>query len=278
MTKIIDLQTPCNPTWCPTCGNFGIWGAFKSAAVLNGWDNTNTVLTAGIGCHSHILNFIKLTSFEGLHGRAIPVATGIKIARPNLNVFVFTGDGDCLAEGGNHFLHACRRNHDLTVILHDNAVYGLTTGQTSPTSPHDFKSKSTPLGNLDQPISPVALAIAAGATFVARGYAPDIPHLTELITLANSHKGLAIIDVLQPCMSFNHIYTHQYYQTNTYYLDKGHDVKNKQAAFQKSLEWGEKQIPLGIFYQVEKPSYEEQLPKMDQKNLTNMEELLKKYF
>ncbi len=277
MTKIADLQTKCDPTWCPGCGNFGIWGAFRNAAVLNGWDNTNTVLTAGIGCHSHILNFVKLTSFEGLHGRAIPVATGIKIARPNLNVFVFTGDGDCLGEGGNHFLHACRRNHNLTVILHDNAIYGLTTGQTSPTSPLDFKSKSTPFGNLDQPISPVTLAIAAGATFVARGYAPDIPKLTELITLANNHKGLAVIDVLQPCVTFNHRYTHQYYQANTYYLGKDHDIKNKEAAFKKSLEWGEKQIPLGIFYQVEKPSYEEQLPKLDQKNLTNLEELLKEY-
>jgi 2-oxoglutarate ferredoxin oxidoreductase subunit beta len=121
-------------------------------------------LTAGIGCHGHMINYVKITSVEGLHGRALPMATGIKMANNKLNVFVFTGDGDSLAEGGNHFVNACRRNHDITVILHDNAIYGLTTGQTSPRSPHGFKSKSTPFGNIDEPISPVTLAIASGAT------------------------------------------------------------------------------------------------------------------
>src|SRR3972149_490933 len=136
MTSMQDLKTQCFPNWCPGCGNLAIWSAFKNAAVANTWDNANTALVAGIGCHGHMVNFVKITSFEGLHGRALPVATGVKLANHDLNVFVFTGDGDCLGEGGNHFIHACRRNHDLTVIIHDNSLYSLTTGQTSPTTPH----------------------------------------------------------------------------------------------------------------------------------------------
>lgn len=284
MTKLEDLSTGCSPTWCPGCGNIAIWAAFKSAAVKQGWDNTNTALVAGIGCHGHIVNFVRLTSFEGLHGRALPIATGIKLANHRLNVFVNSGDGDCLGEGGNHFIHTCRRNHDLTIMLHDNALYGLTTGQTSPASQHGFKSKSTPEGNPDWPISPVTLAIASGATFVARAYAGDIPKLTEIIIKANEHKGTSIIDILQPCVTFNKVCTHPFYQTNTYYLGEDHDATNKEAAFTKSLEWGEKQIPLGIFYQVEKPTFESQLPQIAEKPLVenplsrqNLEELFKKY-
>jgi 2-oxoglutarate/2-oxoacid ferredoxin oxidoreductase subunit beta len=267
MTELKDLQTPCFPTWCPGCGDYAIWAAFKNAAVSQGWDNTNSVLVAGIGCHGHIVNFTKITSFEGLHGRPIPVATGVKLANNRLNVFVSTGDGDCLGEGGNHFIHACRRNHDLTIMLHDNAIYGLTTGQTSPTSPHDFKTKSTPLGNPDEPLNPLALAIASGATFVARAYAGNIPKLTEIIIKANEHKGISVIDILQPCVTFNKTCTHAFFQENTYYLDESHDVTNKEQAFKKSLEWGEKQIPLGIFYQAEKASYESQLPQIAEKPL-----------
>ena len=281
MTKMKDLVN-CPPTWCPGCGNLTLWAAFKNAAVLKSWDNTNSILVAGIGCHGNILNFIKLTSFEGLHGRAIPVATGIKLANHSLNVFVFTGDGDCLGEGGNHFIHACRRNHNLTVIIHDNALYALTTGQASPASPHGFKPKSTPQGNLDEPISPVTLAIASGASFVARAYAGDIQQLTQILIAANDHPGLSVVDILQPCITFNKLYTHAFFQANTYNLGEDHDPQNKVEAFKKSLEWAKK-IPLGIFYQVEKPSYESQLPQIKSsplvKNFTprNIEQLLKKY-
>lgn len=274
MITLQDLTTPCPPTWCPGCGNFGTWGAFKNAVVKEGWDNTNTVLTAGIGCHSHILNFTKITSLEGLHGRAIPVATGIKLVNNKLNVFVFTGDGDCFGEGGNHFIHACRRNHDLTVIIHDNALYALTTGQTSPTSPAGYKSKSTPMGNPDLPFSPLTLAIASGATFVARAFSTDIQRLTELMIAANKHKGIAVIDVLQPCPSLSKEYTNAYLMENIYQLGPDHNVKDKEQALKKSLEWGEKQIPLGIFYQVEKPVFESQLEQIKEQSLL---ELLKKY-
>lgn len=284
MTQLADLMTKCTPNFCPGCGDFAIMAAFKNAAVKKGWDNTNTFMTAGIGCHGHILNFVKISSLEGLHGRPVPVATGAKIANNNLNVFAFTGDGDSLAEGTNHFVHACRRNHDITIILHDNAIYGLTTGQTSPRSPHGFKSKSTPTGNLDNPINPVTLAIASGATFVAREYAAHIPQLTELIIKANEHKGISILDVLQPCISFNPEYTNEFYQTNTYYLGEGFDKTNKKQAFEKSLEWGEKQIPLGIFYEVDQPSYEAQIPQIKNQSLIsnpptakNITEILKKH-
>ena len=284
MTQMSDLITQCSPTWCPGCGNIAIWGAFKNAAVQKGWDNTNTAIVAGIGCHSHLINFTKLTSFEGLHGRAIPVATGIKLVNHKLNVFVFTGDGDCLGEGGNHFVHACRRNHNISIFIHDNAIYGLTTGQTSPTSPHGYKSKSTPEGNIDNPINPLTLALASGATFVARGYAGDIPTLTQLMIGANEHKGIAVLDILQPCVTFNKLYTHTYYQENIYQLGQDHNPKDKEEAFKKALEWEPKYIPVGVFYQVEEPTYESQLPQIADRSLIeiqperkNLEDLFNKF-
>lgn len=260
MTTIADLTTPCQPNFCPGCGDFAIWSAFRQAAVKAGWDSTNSALVTGVGCHGHILNFIKITGFGSLHGRSVPVAEGIKLANPNLNVFVFTGDGDSLAEGGNHFIHACRRNHDLTIILHDNAIYGLTTGQTSPRSPHGFVTKSTPEGNIDEPVNPLALAITMGATFVARTYAGNIPHTTELIIKANQHPGLALVDILQPCVTFNKKMSHEFYQQNTYMLGDDHDPTNKLAALEKSWQWGDQQIPVGIFYQEAKSTYEAQIP------------------
>ncbi|PIR43442.1 2-oxoacid ferredoxin oxidoreductase [candidate division WWE3 bacterium CG10_big_fil_rev_8_21_14_0_10_32_10] len=284
MTQLIDLNTTCSPNWCQGCGNLPLWAAFKNACVEKTWDNTNTAIVAGIGCHGHIINFTKLTSFEGLHGRPIPVATGVKLANSRLNVFVFTGDGDCLGEGGNHFLHGCRRNHDITIILHDNGIYALTTGQTSPASPNGYKSKSTPDGNIDNPLNPLAIAITAGATFVAREYASNIKSLTELMIKANEHKGFSVVDVLQPCVTFNKEYTHEFFQQNSYYLDESHDKTNKEMAFKKSLEFGIKQIPLGIFYEVETPSYESQVIQIKDKSLIeistenrNTNELFKRY-
>ncbi|MGE5041310.1 MAG: thiamine pyrophosphate-dependent enzyme [Candidatus Levyibacteriota bacterium] len=284
MTLLADLQTPCSPTWCPGCGDFAIWSALKNAAVEKGWDSTNTAIFTGIGCHGHITNFTKITSMNCLHGRSIPVATGLKITNKKLHAFVFTGDGDGLAEGGNHLVHAARRNHDITVVLHDNAIYALTTGQTSPRSPHGFKSKSTPEGNLDNPLSPLTLAIASGATFVAREYAAHIPQLTQLMIKANEHKGFSLIDVLQPCVSFNEMYNHAFYQENTYYLPEDYDKTDKKKAFEKSLEWGEKQIPLGILYEVDTPSYEDQITEISEKTLfekgtekRDITETLKKY-
>lgn len=261
------LLTKNTLNWCTGCGNFGIWTAFKKAAVKEGWDNTNTALVAGIGCHGHIVNFLNLSSFEGLHGRAIPVASGIKLANHNLNVFVFTGDGDGLSEGGNHFIHAARRNQDVTVVLHDNAIYSLTTGQTSPRSPKGFKSKSTPFGNIEEPLKPLTLAMVAGATFLARVYAGDIKQLSEIMIRANKHKGFAVIDVLQPCVTFNKEYNHYFFQQNTYQLPADYDAANKAVALVKTMEWGVGKIPVGILYESNEPSYEMQVPQLAKKTL-----------
>jgi 2-oxoglutarate ferredoxin oxidoreductase subunit beta len=253
-----ELSTKVFPTWCPGCGNFGLWAAFKSAATIEGWDNTNTQITAGIGCHGHIINFVKLTSFEGLHGRAIPVASGIKYTNNKLNVFVFTGDGDCLGEGGNHFIHACRRNQNITVLLHNNSIYGLTTGQTSPTTPHGFKSKTTPFGNFDKPLSPASLAITSGATFVSRCFSNDIKKLSDLIISANNHRGMSVIEILQPCITYNNECGASFYKENIYDLSADYDPSDKVKAFEKSLEWGPKQIPVGIIYKEDRPTAEEE--------------------
>jgi 2-oxoglutarate/2-oxoacid ferredoxin oxidoreductase subunit beta len=284
MPTLQDLATPHTPNWCPGCGNFTIWAAFKNSAVQQGWDNTNSVIVADIGCHSHIVNFTKMTSFEGLHGRALPTAAGVKMINHKLNVFVFCGDGGTLGEGGTHFLHACRRNHDLTVIMHNNSLYALTKGQTSSTSSHDYKSKSTPGGNPDDPLSPTTLAIAAGATFVARAYSSDIPNLISLITQATAHRGFALIDILQPCVTYQYECTHSYYQENVYPIGPEHDVTNRELAFQKSLEWGEKKIPVGIFYKVDEPPYEAFIPQIAEQSIVerpvvrrDISELLERY-
>jgi 2-oxoglutarate ferredoxin oxidoreductase subunit beta len=259
-----DLKTPNFPNWCAGCGNFGIWAAFKGAAVANGWDNNNTVFVAGIGCHGHMVNFVRLTSFEGLHGRALPVASGIKMSNHRLNVFVFTGDGDCLGEGGNHFIHAARRNHNITILLHNNNIYGLTTGQASPTTRKDFKTKSTPDGNPDEAFKVLNLAIAAGATFAARVYSNDIPRLTDLITKANAHQGFAVIEMLQPCITFNKECSPAFFLDNTYPLPDSYDPSNIAGALEKTLEWGEKKIPVGLFYQTSKPTAESEFPQINE--------------
>lgn len=270
MTKITDLSTSCSPNWCPGCGNLPLWLAFKNAAVEKDWNNHNSVIVAGIGCHGHIVNFTKMTSFEGLHGRPLPVASGIKMANTALNVFVFTGDGDCLGEGGNHFIHACRRNHNINIFIHDNGLYALTTGQTSPASPHGYKSKSTPAGNPDNPLNPLAVAIASGATFVARCYASDTKHVTELMIKASEHNGVAVVDILQPCITFNKQFTHEFFQNNIYHLDESYNKNDKMAAFAKAQEFGEKQIPVGILYEEEKLSYEDQFTHLEGQPLINV--------
>ncbi|MFA5154926.1 MAG: thiamine pyrophosphate-dependent enzyme [Patescibacteria group bacterium] len=279
-----DYLTPNKCTWCPGCGNFGIWSAFERAALAAGWDNSNTALVAGIGCHGHIVNFIGLTTFEGLHGRPIPVAAGLKLANSQLNVFVFTGDGDCLAEGGNHLIHAARRNQNITVIIHDNAIYGLTAGQTSPRSPQGLASKSTPDGNLEEPIHPLRLALAAGATFLARTYSGDIDQCSDILIKANQHDGLAVVQILQPCVTFNQVYSHIFYQENTYQLPADYDPTDRAAAFAKTMEWGEKQIPVGILYQANEPSYESRIPQISRQPLVkaavrkrNIGKILKQY-
>lgn len=271
------------PTWCPGCGDFGIWTALKDALAKLNIAPDEGVCVYGVGCHGNMYDWLKIYGFVGLHGRTLPVAQAIKLVNNKLPVIVISGDGDGLGEGGNHFLHAAKRNPDLTVILHDNQVYGLTTGQASPTAKAGFVTKSTPEGVTDSPINPLALAVTAGASFVSRGFAGDTPNLTKLMIAAIEHKGFSLVDCLQPCVTFDKVHTYQWYRERVYYLDDTHDKGNKVKAFEKSQEWGDK-IPLGIFYQEVRPTAEElegaisQMPLVKQPNEPRIfDELLQEF-
>lgn len=267
MSASDNFTTPYFPNWCPGCGNFGIWAAIKAALAKLGLGPSDVVMVYGIGCHGHLINFLKTNAAETLHGRPIAFAQGVKLANHKLNVIVVAGDGDTFGEGANHLIHAARRNINITVLVHNNKVYGLTAGQTSPTAAKNFKSKSTPAGVIEFPVNPLAIALAGGASFVARGFAGDIPRLTDLITAAISHKGFAYLDIFQPCVTFNHLNTYQWYREHTGELTD-HNVADHNAAMLKALNQTETggaesaKIPLGIFYQTERPLYEEQLPQL----------------
>ncbi|MBI3033668.1 2-oxoacid:ferredoxin oxidoreductase subunit beta [Candidatus Woesearchaeota archaeon] len=204
-----SLNSGVFPNWCAGCGDFSIFAALKNALVKMDMPVEKHFFTYGIGCHGHMVNFMKAYGFEGLHGRPIPVAEGAKLANRELNVIVVAGDGDTYGEGMSHLMHIMRRNFDITLIVHNNMVYGLTIGQASPTADCGFKSRSTPEGLIEHPVNPIALAIAGGATFVARGFAGDPAHLSSLIVEGVNHRGFSIIDVFQPCVTFNHINTYQ---------------------------------------------------------------------
>ncbi len=251
--------TGLTSTWCPGCGNFGILNAVKKALVELDIEPHRVLMVSGIGQAGKLPHYTRGNVFNSLHGRPLPVATGAKIANPELIVIAIGGDGDGYGEGGNHFIHTMRRNHDITYLVHNNQVYGLTKGQASPTSDPGFITKTTPDGAAT-PINPIALAIAAGASFVGRGFAGDVEHLVSLIKMSIRHKGFALLDILQPCVSFNHKNTYSWYRERVYKLEEAnYDPGNKAAAFAKAQEWGE-QIPIGVVYREELPTFEEQLP------------------
>jgi 2-oxoglutarate ferredoxin oxidoreductase subunit beta len=255
------------PTWCPGCGNFGIWAAVKSAFKTLGFNQENLAVVFGIGCSGNCNDFLWVNSFHALHGRAVPMAVGIKIANHNLPVIAIVGDGDTYGEGGNHLLHASRGNHDITVIVHDNRVYGLTTGQVAPTAIKGFKAKSTPAGIIEIPVNPIALTISQGATFVAQGFSGDINFTADLIVKAIQHKGFSLVNIFQPCVTFNPMTTYQWYRERLYKLDTdNHDSHDINKAVQKSFET-EGKIPIGIIYQSERPSYTQSLPQLAEKPL-----------
>lgn len=259
------------PTWCPGCGNFGIWAALKTAFTKLGFNPENFVVVYGIGCSGNMNDFLWVNSFHALHGRAIPNAIGIKIANHKLPVVAIVGDGDCYGEGGNHLIHAARGNHDITVIVHDNRVYGLTTGQVAPTALKGFKSKSTPSGIIEVPLNPIALTVTQGATFVAQGFSADLNHLEELIIAAISHKGFSLVNVFQPCVTFNPETSYAFCRQRIYKLtSQNHNPKDLNKAVAKSLEFGEK-IPIGIIYQEERPTYTASLPQLQEKTLLDSE-------
>ncbi|VVB56639.1 2-oxoglutarate synthase subunit KorB [uncultured archaeon] len=263
MVTLAELAEPKHTvTWCPGCGDFAILVALKQALVKAGREPHQTVVVSGIGCSGKLPHFIKTYGFEGLHGRSLPAASAIKMANHALTVVDVGGDGDGYGIGMGHFIHTCRRNIDFTYIVHNNQIYGLTTGQTSPTSEKGFKTKSTPEGVLEEPVNPMALAISAGATFVARGFSGNLPHLADLMCQGIQHKGFAIIDVLQPCVTFNKLNTYEYFVKKVYKLDESnHDASDKTAALAKAEEWAEK-IPIGVLYKVSKPTYEDGTPQL----------------
>lgn len=271
MATIADLTTKEIPQWCPGCGNFNIISAVKAALAKVGVGTHETVIVSGIGCASKSPHYVRTYGFESLHGRVLPVATGIKLSNRKLTVIGMAGDGDAYGIGLNHLIHTCRRNINMTYIVHNNSVYGLTTGQTSPTSMKGMKTKSTPHGVIELPIHPLALAITSDATFVARTYSGNLPHLVSTITEAIQHRGFALVDVLQLCPSWNKVNTPEWYKQRIYDLNKeGHDTTNKIKAYEKALEdlhTNYEKVPIGIFYKVQRPTYDDELPQVKEKEL-----------
>ncbi|MGC8574445.1 MAG: 2-oxoacid:ferredoxin oxidoreductase subunit beta [Thermoplasmata archaeon] len=258
--------------WCPGCGDFGILSAIQQSLAEIDKNPENYVMVSGIGCSAKTPHYVNVSGIHTLHGRGIPFATGIKLANPNLTVILDGGDGDILSIGAGHFVAAGRRNVDMTIIIHNNGVYGLTKGQASPTMPRGLKTKGLQRPNIYDSLNPVAVALSVGYTFVARAFAFDIKNTKDILVKAIKHKGTAVVDLLQPCPTYNDINTKEWYEKRIYYLDKDptwdpmvrkadeEEVEKKYLqGIQKSLEWEEK-IPLGIFYQNEfVPSYEERI-------------------
>lgn len=259
----LDLDTfkgPVPPDWCPGCGDFGVLKALKEAAVELQIPPHELMVVSGIGCSSNLPGFINAYGAHTLHGRAIPVATGIKLANTDLNVVITGGDGDGYGLGLGHFIHAVRRNLDLTYIVMDNQIYGLTTGQASPTSMLDVITKTTPRGNVEMPINPLGLAIISGATYVARGFSGNPRQLAQLVAGAIAHKGFALIDVFSPCVTWNKVNTYAWFRQRVYDVnEESHDPQDYSAALEKAIEFGDR-IPTGLIYQADRPTYQESEP------------------
>jgi 2-oxoglutarate ferredoxin oxidoreductase subunit beta len=247
MENIFDFENRIDIAWCPGCGNYSIRKALLAALGELGLAREKVVLVSGIGQAAKMPHYIRASFFNGLHGRALPAATAIKACNPELAVIAVGGDGDMYGEGGNHFLHATRRNPDIALFVHDNMVYGLTKGQAAPTSRPDLETPVQVFGVFEKPLNPIALAISLDVTFVARVFCGDLEPTKEVMKKAIRHKGLALVDIFQPCVSFNKANTFQWFKANTYYLPDGYDPSDRSGAFKKSLE--EEPFPLGIIYQ-----------------------------
>lgn len=259
-----ELKMQYVPTWCIGCGNYGILNALKKAISSLDINLDQLALVTGIGCSSKISQYVNTYRVETLHGRSLPVATGVKLANHQLTVIAEGGDGDGMGLGIGHFIHTARRNLDITYIIHNNQIYGLTKGQASPTSDLGAITKFTPapLGSVEQPINIVQMALQAGATWVGRSTAAD-PQLADYMVQAVRHKGFAVLDILQPCVSFNHVNTYKWYQERVYRLETlpGYDAADYAKAAAIAGQWGEK-IPIGVIYRTERRTFEESLPQL----------------
>ena len=258
-------QGVVDPDWCPGCGDFGVLRALEIAAQKLRLPTKDIFVVSGIGCSSNLPGFFHAYGVHSLHGRAVAVASGVKLANHDLHVVITGGDGDGYGIGLNHFIHAMRRNLDLTYLVMNNQIYGLTTGQASPTTEKGHKTKSTPRGNVELPINPVALALVSGATYVARGFSGEAKHLADLIAGGIAHHGFALVDVFSPCVTYNKINTYPWFKQRVYKLEdeNGYNTSDFQAALRKSFEWDPK-IPLGVFYKGEELTYEDSEPALKQ--------------
>ena len=281
--SIKQFDTPTTNTWCPGCGNFAILMTVKQALAELHIPREDIVAVTGIGCHGKFTDYINVNGIHTIHGRVLPVATAIKIANHRLKVIGFAGDGDAFNIGIGHFPHAARRNVNMTYVIHDNLIYGLTTGQTSPTSKQGFITKTSPRGEWSIAINPLTQALTSHASFVSRTFAGEPKHMKQVLMQAIQHEGFALVDVLQPCVSWNKVNTYQFYRERVYKLeDENHDTSDWNEAFLKAEEWGEK-IPIGVFYREDRPSYEKNFPALekgplvDQPITRDMDELFKEY-
>ncbi len=249
-----DFKGKVDPDWCPGCGDFGVLSALQQALAELGLQPHQVITISGIGCSSNLPGYIGTYGMHTLHGRALAVATGAALGNHELKIIATGGDGDGYGIGGNHFVHTMRRNVDLTYIVMDNQIYGLTTGQCSPTSAKGMKTKSTPFGSVENPINPIPMAIIGGATYVARGFSGNQKHLVELIKGGIQHKGFALIDVFSPCVTYNKDNTHEFFKQRTKTLDEmGHKPTDKSKAIELGFLWGD-EIPIGLFYKNDEES------------------------
>ncbi|MCL6631391.1 MAG: 2-oxoacid:ferredoxin oxidoreductase subunit beta [Alicyclobacillus herbarius] len=257
MTTLKDFKTE-KATWCPGCGDFGVLNALQKAAVNLGIHPDDIVVVSGIGCSGKISQHFGGYGFHSLHGRSLPVAQAVKLANKDLTVIAAGGDGDGFGIGMGHFIHAMRRNIDITYVVMDNHIYGLTTGQASPTSDPGFQTKTSPNGTVEMPIHPIQLALAQGCGFVAQGFSGNIKHLTELIEKAIWHKGFSFVNVFSPCVTFNKVNTYDFYKQHLINLDEeeGYNSHDREQAFARVA--GKEQAVIGLIYEdVSRPAYED---------------------
>jgi 2-oxoglutarate ferredoxin oxidoreductase subunit beta len=268
MSAAGKYKSRIKPTWCSGCGDYGVLNALQSACAQLNIERHNLVVVSGIGCSSDLPHFMQSYGIHTLHGRAVAVAQGIRMANTGLTVIVTGGDGDGYGIGVGHFLHAVRRNINITYIVMDNQIYGLTTGQTSPTSAKGHKTKSTPNGNPENALNPLALALVGGATFVGRGFSGDPTHLAEVMRRGIAHKGFSLVDVFSPCITWNKANTYVWFRERVFQLERaGHDASNLDAAVHETMRT-DGRLPIGVFYEVDRPTYEEEEPALRQTPLT----------
>jgi 2-oxoglutarate/2-oxoacid ferredoxin oxidoreductase subunit beta len=256
-----DFGALVDPDWCPGCGDFGVLKALKEALIELNIAGSEVLVVSGIGCSSNLPGFIKAYGVHSLHGRALPVATGAKLANRRLHVVAVGGDGDGFGIGIGHFIHTMRRNLDLTYIVMNNEIYGLTTGQASPTTMLDVRTKTTPHGCAELPINPAALGIVSGATYVARAFSGDPKHLAAIIARGIAHRGFSLIDCFSPCITYNKVNTYSWFKERVYRLEDepDYDPRHLMGALERSFEWGDR-IPTGLFYQADRPIFEDSEP------------------